>query len=217
MSKRFHLAQINIARMRAPLDDPAMAGFVAQLDPVNALAEASPGFVWRLQTDDGDATSLRVFEDPLILVNMSVWESVGDLQAFAYRSHHVTVFQDRGKWFEPFGGVSKALWWIPAGEVPTVEDARKRLAFLSDYGESPIAFSFARQFPAPPVQAIDYDKRTFVSRVNSANGDADERTVFHYGQRNDTVWATYEGGNVDLRVPYLGISSESESYTELAK
>ena len=130
MSKRFHIAQVNIARMRAPLEDPLMADFVAQLDPVNALADASPGFVWRFQTEGGNATSVRPLPDPLILFNMSVWESVEALQAYVYRSNHASALRDRKRWFEKSTGPVAALWWIPAGEVPTVEDGKTRLAHL---------------------------------------------------------------------------------------
>lgn len=128
--KTYHLAQINIARMRAPLDTPVMAGFVAQLASLNALAEASRGFVWRLQTEGGDATALQAFEDPLILVNMSVWASVEDLQNYAYRSAHVGAFRERQQWFDKMEAPHLALWWVPAGHQPTLEEAKRRLSHL---------------------------------------------------------------------------------------
>ncbi len=96
----YHLAQINIGRLVAPLDDPKIAEFVAQLDPVNALADSAPGFVWRLQSDSGNATDIPYSDDPLVIVNMSVWESMEALRDFAYRSDHIRVFRDRAKWFE---------------------------------------------------------------------------------------------------------------------
>ncbi len=117
----YHLAQINIARMRAPLDDPSMAGFVAQLDTINALADRSPGFIWRLQTAAGDATSLRPYDDPLILVNMSLWATVDEFVAFAYASQHRDVMTQRRRWFERFDGPFVALWWAPAGHIPSVD------------------------------------------------------------------------------------------------
>ena len=141
-----HLAQINVARMLWPLDDPRMAGFVAQLAAINALAEQSPGFVWRLQGAHGDSTDVRAFDDPLILVNMSVWESVKALQDYAYRSEHADVMRDRKRWFGRYGGPYYALWWIPAGHVPTVEEGRERLNRLAENGPSAEAFWFGAIF-----------------------------------------------------------------------
>ena len=146
---RFWLAQANIARMKAPLDDPAMAGFVSQLERINAVADASPGFVWRLQTEDGDATALRAFEDERILFNMSVWESLEALHAYVYRGEHVGPLRDRRLWFEPLEGPPLVLWWIEAGHTPTVEEAKERLRTLADTGPTPEAFTFRRPFPAP--------------------------------------------------------------------
>jgi hypothetical protein len=148
----YHLAQINIARMAAPLDSPVMEQFVAQLATINALAELSPGFVWRLQTESGDATSLRAFDDPLVLVNMSVWESVEALREFTYKTGHVGVLRDRMKWFEKPRAAHLAMWWIPAGHVPTVEEAKSRLEYLQSHGETAFAFSFSNPHPAPAVQ-----------------------------------------------------------------
>lgn len=145
----YHLAQVNIARMLAPLTDAQMKGFVARLDEINAIADASPGFVWRLQTDEGNATSLRPFEDDLILVNMSVWASLPDLLAFVYKSQHRQVLQQRGNWFERFEGPYVALWWVPAGHLPSVEEAKERLLYMRIHGETPFAFSFKKSFPAP--------------------------------------------------------------------
>jgi hypothetical protein len=122
----YHLAQVNIARMLAPLTDPIMAGFVARLDEINAIADTSPGFVWRLQTEDGNATSLRPFDDDLILVNMSVWASLSDLLVFVYKSQHRQVLQQRRDWFERFDGPYVALWWVQVGHLPTVEEAKER-------------------------------------------------------------------------------------------
>ena len=115
MQDPVHLAQVNIARMKAPLEDPLMAGFVARLDDINALADRSPGFVWRLQTDAGDATYLRPYGDDRILVNLSVWQTIEDLQAYVYRSAHAEVLRQRHDWFERFEGAYVALWWVPAG------------------------------------------------------------------------------------------------------
>ncbi|HET8526873.1 MAG TPA: DUF3291 domain-containing protein [Actinomycetota bacterium] len=145
----WHLAQINIARFKAPIDSPLLAGFVEMLDPINGLADVAPGFVWRLQTDEGNATSIRAFDDDLILVNMSVWESVEELNAFVYRSPHFEVFGRRREWTEHMERAYVALWWIPAGTIPSVEEGKRRLDLLIERGPTPEAFTFKRSFPAP--------------------------------------------------------------------
>jgi hypothetical protein len=141
----FHVAQVNVALARAPLDSPVMAEFVAALDDVNALADSSPGFVWRLQTEDGDATAIRAFDDERMIINMSVWESIDDLAAFVYRSGHVAVMRQRRRWFETIK-LYLALWWVQAGRVPTVEHAKERLDHLRVHGPTPNAFTFKRRF-----------------------------------------------------------------------
>jgi hypothetical protein len=148
MTINYHLAQINVARMLALLDDPLMADFVAQLDRVNAIAEQSPGFVWRLQGETGNATDIRAFEDERILVNMSVWESIEALHQFVYRSEHIEVYRPRKKWFEPITP-PYVLWWIPAGHLPTVEEGKARLELLARGGSSSTAFSFKQRFQPP--------------------------------------------------------------------
>lgn len=199
----YHLAQINIARMVAPLDSPLMEGFVSQLAAINAVADASPGFVWRLQTPDGDATSVQAFEDPRILVNMSVWESVEMLKQYVYRSAHIGPLRDRLQWFEKPAGAHLAMWWIPAGHIPSVAEARERLEFRQAAGDTPAAFSFGKLFPAPdePESApaslpFSLDRRLFHSALNTPNGDCDAGTRFHYRQQGARVWATYAGGRV---------------------
>jgi hypothetical protein len=147
---KYHLAQINIARMLAPIDDPIMAEFVAQLPTINALAEVSPGFVWRLQSESGDATSIKVYDDDRIIINITVWESVEFLREFAYRSAHVGVMRDRKRWFEIFDGPYYALWWIPAGHIPSTEEGKERLDHFREHGDSAFAFSFKNVFPKPP-------------------------------------------------------------------
>jgi hypothetical protein len=148
----YHLAQINIARMLAPIDDPRMADFVALLTPVNALADRSPGFVWRLQTDSGDATSLKVYDDEMIIINLTVWENVESLREFVYKDAHYTVLRDHKRWFEKFDGPYYALWWIPAGELPSIEEARQRLDHLRQHGDTSYAFSFNDIFPQPVIE-----------------------------------------------------------------
>ena len=140
----YHLAQVNIARMLAPLEDPLMADFVALLDDINALADRSPGFVWRLQTESGNATYIRPYEDDRILVNLSVWETVEHLKEYVYRSAHAGVMRRRRQWFEKFDGPYTALWWVEAGHIPKVEEAKERLDHLRNRGESEFAFSFNR-------------------------------------------------------------------------
>ncbi|HEY6399854.1 MAG TPA: DUF3291 domain-containing protein [Blastocatellia bacterium] len=142
----YHLAQINIGRALAPIEDPLMAEFVARLDEINALAERSPGFVWRLQTESGNATYIRPYEDDRIMVNMSVWESVEHLKEYVYRTEHAEVMRGRGQWFEKFDGPYMALWWVEAGHIPTVEEAKERLDHLRKHGESEFAFSFKRVY-----------------------------------------------------------------------
>lgn len=126
-----------------------MAGFVARLQPLNELADASAGFIWRYQTDAGDATEVRVFDDPLILFNMSVWESIEALEAYVYRSNHVEAVQKRADWFERPTRPPLVMWWIEAGHIPSVEEARERFELLWRDGPSAAAFSFKKRFPPP--------------------------------------------------------------------
>jgi hypothetical protein len=144
-----HLAQINIARMLAPIDDPLLADFVAQLAPVNALADGSPGFVWRLQSESGDATSIKIYDDDMIIINLTVWDSVEALREFVYKGAHHAVLRDRKRWFEKFDGPYYALWWIPAGYLPSPEEAKERLVHLRECGDTEYAFSFQHLFPRP--------------------------------------------------------------------
>ena len=141
-----HLAQLNIARLRAPLDSPQLSGFVDALEPVNAMADAAPGFVWRLQTDDGDATAIRAFDDDMMLVNMSVWESIEALQEFVYRNAgHRDVLRRRNEFFDR-PDIYLVLWWIPAGTIPTVDEAKERLELLQRDGPTARAFTFRTAF-----------------------------------------------------------------------
>ena len=141
-----HLAQLNIGRTKAPLDSELLSGFVEALEHVNALADSSPGFVWRLQTEEGDATSIRAFEDELMIVNMSVWDSVEALWDFVYDSGHLEVMRRRREWFTRMREAFMCLWWIPAGELPTVADAEDRLERLRAEGPTPYAFTFKQRF-----------------------------------------------------------------------
>jgi hypothetical protein len=145
------LAQVNIGRLKEPIDSPLLADFVAKLDEINRLADGAPGFVWRLQSDQGNATNIQAYDDPLIAVNLSVWESPERLRDFVYRSDHVEVMRQRRKWFETMN-VYLAMWWIPAGHIPTVAEAKARLAYLQEQGESAHAFTMRRIFPSPSAE-----------------------------------------------------------------
>lgn len=146
---RHHLAQLNVGIVKAPLDSPVMADFVNNLDRINALAEATPGFVWRLQTPEGNATAIRPTEDSNFLVNMSVWEDVDALRRFVYQSAHLPIMRRRGEWFERMAEAYLVLWWIPHGHIPTVDEALARLAELRAQGPTPRAFTFRTAFPPP--------------------------------------------------------------------
>jgi Domain of unknown function (DUF3291) len=143
------LAQVNVATLRAPLDGPELAGFVAQLEPINALADAAPGFVWRLQTEDGDATAIRPYDDERIMVNLSVWASLTALRDFVYASRHLGVMRHRRAWFSRMADPYLALWWVPAETIPTVAEARRRLELLARAGPTADAFTFRAPFPEP--------------------------------------------------------------------
>jgi Domain of unknown function (DUF3291) len=143
----FHIAQINIGRIKAPLDDPIMAGFIARLDEINALADKSPGFIWRLQTTEGNATYFRPFEDQRVLLNMSVWETIDALRNYVYRTAHADLLRQREAWFEKFDRAYVALWWAPAGHVPSIDEAKHRLAHLETHGPTQFAFTFSSVFP----------------------------------------------------------------------
>jgi hypothetical protein len=143
---RFELAQVNIGRARGETTDPIMAEFVARLAEINALADRSPGFVWRLQTEDGDATAVRPYSDPRILINLSVWADLSTLRNFVHRTDHAAVMRRRREWFERFDRVYVALWWVPAGHRPSVVEAVARLAHLEQHGPTAFAFGFATPF-----------------------------------------------------------------------
>lgn len=144
----YELAQLNVAVMKAPLESPAMADFVDNLDRINALAERSPGFVWRLQSDEGDATAFRPLGEETI-VNMSVWRDLRSLSDFVYRSGHVEIMRRRRSWFERMGEAYAVLWWVRTGHRPNIDEAIERLEMLRREGPTPAAFDFRRAFPAP--------------------------------------------------------------------
>lgn len=157
MSKSWHLAQVNIGKMVAPQGDPRVTPFFDALDRVNALAEESPGFVWRLTGGGNNATDILATADPLLLINMSVWEDAMSLFNFVYRSAHTQVMVRRREFFERFEGSYQALWWIEAGTMPTINDALSRLWHLDRCGPTSHAFTFKRQFPPPGVSDSPVD------------------------------------------------------------
>lgn len=145
----FHLAQLNIARLVAPLDAPEIADFVSALDRINALADAAPGFVWRFQTAEGDATAVRPYDDDRIIVNLSVWGSMDALHQYVYRTDHAAIMARRREWFERMTDAFLVLWWVPAGHRPSPEEAVARLEHLRAHGPTAEAFTFRQAFAAP--------------------------------------------------------------------
>ncbi|MEK1905495.1 MAG: DUF3291 domain-containing protein [Pseudomonas sp.] len=150
----YQLAQLNIARMKEPLESPGMADFVANLERINALAEASPGYVWRLQDEEGDATAIRPFGAD-VLVNLSLWADVQALSDYVYKSAHTDMLKRRREWFDKVDEAHMVLWWVPAGHLPSVEEAAERLAWYRQAGASAQAFSFRQPFPAPDVLTVE--------------------------------------------------------------
>ncbi|MBV8949058.1 MAG: DUF3291 domain-containing protein [Solirubrobacterales bacterium] len=150
----FHIAQLNIALARAPIDSDLLSEFVALLDSINALADGAPGFVWRLQPEDGNSLAVRGFDNDRMIVNLSVWESIDHLATFVYRSAHTGVMRRRREWFDRIG-VHVALWWVPAGDLPTVAEAEERLAHLQAHGPTLYAFTFKRRFLSGDRLEID--------------------------------------------------------------
>ncbi|MFI1744099.1 DUF3291 domain-containing protein [Thalassobellus sediminis] len=144
MSK-FHLAQVNIAKMLAPMDDPIMQDFVNNVDKMNAIADDADGFVWRLKDEDKEE-AIRVFQDDSIIINMSVWENLESLFNYTYNSGHIEVFKRKKEWFSKMKMMHMAFWYIPEGYEPTFEDAKTRLDYINTHGDTPFAFSFKSKF-----------------------------------------------------------------------
>ena len=171
-----HLVQLNISTLQHPLDDPRIADFVNALPFVNEAGEQSPGYVWRLQSDSGDATGIRVFDDPLMIVNLTVWESFDALKAFAYRGIHRDFFRRRAEWFVP-GSTRTALWWAPAGSLPTTDDAKRRLEFIDVFGPSPYAFGMDQNQPALVIERVGPDDACAADVIRQLRDDADVSTA----------------------------------------
>lgn len=142
---QLHLAQLNVGTLRHPIEHEATRPFTEGLDPVNALADAAPGFVWRLQTEEGNATAIQPFANPLTITNLSVWESMDTFRGFVFRGTHRDFLRRRGEWFE--AGSQAVLWWVPAGTVPTLDDALARLRFVQRFGPTAHAFEMGDHFP----------------------------------------------------------------------
>lgn len=157
----YHVAQVNMGRIKAPLDDASMAGFMGRLDEINALADRSPGFVWRLQTSEGNATYFRPYDDDRILLNMSVWKTIEDLKHYVYRTIHAEVMRERQKWFEKFEGAFIALWWVPVGHIPGIDEAKKRIAHLNSHGPTQFAFTFKTIFQPDEAYQQNIDWSSF--------------------------------------------------------
>ncbi|HEY4607974.1 MAG TPA: GNAT family N-acetyltransferase [Ilumatobacteraceae bacterium] len=168
-----HLAQLNIATLRHPMDDPRTAGFADGLPIVNSAGDESPGFVWRLQSDTGNATDIQVFEDPLVIVNLTVWTSIEALKAFAFRGVHREFFRRRAEWFVE-GSTRTALWWISAADRPTTGDAKRRLDFVEAFGASPYTFQFGQVHPVLTMRRASADEAG-VRRLMSLQTSADDR------------------------------------------
>lgn len=149
MDATHDLAQVNVMRLRAALDSSELAPFVAALDPVNALAEQAPGFVWRLKAADGNSTSIRIFDDPTLIVNMSTWRSLDALADYVYRSAHTAIMRRRREFATAIAEAYLALWWAPRGHAPTIAEAEERLRHLRAHGPTPFAFGMKTPFPPP--------------------------------------------------------------------
>ena len=214
----WHLAQINVAKALGPAGSELMAEFHAQIPAINKVADESRGFVWRLQDGSGDATSIRISDDPHLLVNMSVWESVESLKTFAYRSAHATVYQDRGRWFEKSEIASQALWWIPAGHIPSVEEGNSRLERLRAAGPNRFAFNFAHVFAAPgepappPTQPAPsmYDGRKLAVISNTGKGDMRPGQIFEYRQDGARVWSVYNSNEARFGSLVASVDAEGK-------
>ncbi len=152
MSKQYQIAEINVARMKGVhINDPIMKEFVDNLDHVNGIAEKSEGFIWRLKDENNDATSFNPYNDEQIIINVSVWETIEALETFVYKTFHTDFLKRRKEWFNSYGKVATALWWIPQGEFPTVEEAVAKLDYLQKNGATPVVFNFRNKFPNPSI------------------------------------------------------------------
>ncbi|MDQ7050802.1 MAG: DUF3291 domain-containing protein [Enterobacterales bacterium] len=146
---RYHLAQINIAQAKDSMQSPVMDGFVKRLDEINQLAEQSEGFIWRLKTEQGDATGINAFEDDRLIINLSLWNNLDSLKHYVYQSVHIDLIQDKKHWFNKIKPAHLALWWIPEGCIPSIEQGKQKLQYLQNHGASASVFTFAKPYPHP--------------------------------------------------------------------
>ena len=145
----YHLAQVNVARAKAEMDTEIMQGFMNRMDEMNNLADAADGFIWRMVGDSGDYSSIRPFDDPLVIMNVSLWRDVDSLKHYVYKTTHMGIVRARHAWFDKMSDIQQALWWIPVGHRPSAQEARRKLELLRQKGATPEAFTFAQPFPAP--------------------------------------------------------------------
>ena len=215
----WHLAQINVAKALAAPDSEAMADFHAQIPAINAVADESRGFVWRWPDGPmGNATSIGVSGDPFVLVNMSVWESVEALKTFAYRSSHANVLRDRSRWFEKSELAYQALWWIPAGHIPSMEEGKSRLERVRAAGPNRFAFNFAHVFAAPGEPAapptepapLIYDGRRLTVISNTGKGDMRPGQLFVYRQDGPRVWSVYHSNEARFGSLVASVDAEGK-------
>ena len=152
---KYHIAQLNIGRALAPVDDPLMADFTNNLLRINTLGHNTPGFAWQLLTEDGDSTAFRMFaDDDSLLINMTVWESIEALFQFTYHSEHTDFLRRRREWFAPLPDLPVlVLWWVPAGHHPSLEEAKAKLLHLKQHGPTPLAFTFRQRYTVEEMQA----------------------------------------------------------------
>lgn len=144
----YYLAQLNIAKMKFPLNDPQMADFVNNLDRINGIAESAEGFIWRLKDEQNNATSIKIYNDDFLIVNMSVWKDIDSLFQFTYQTAHVEIFKRRKEWFEKMAEMHMCMWYTSPNYLPSVQDAQERLDHLRNHGETPFSFSFKKRFTA---------------------------------------------------------------------
>lgn len=201
-----HLVQLNIATLQHPLDDPRIADFVNALPSVNEAGEQSSGYVWRLQSDSGNATDIKVFDDPLMIVNLTVWESLEALKAFAYHGIHRDFFRRRAEWFVP-GSTRTALWWTPAGSLPITDDAKRRLEFIDVFGPSPYAFGMGQNQPALVIERVGPDETRVVAELDDTAAGFGE-----YRLLDDT---TAEVARIHVAQPARGVRVGAAIVAEL--
>ena len=205
-----HLAQLNIATLRHPIDDPRIADFVDALPLVNGAGEKTPGYVWRLQTDSGDATDIQVFEDPLVIVNLTVWESLEALKRFAYRGVHRDFFRRRAEWFVE-GASRTALWWLPTSVLPNTDDAKRRLEFIDAFGTSPYAFEMGQNHPALVIEHVaadDEGAQRMIGQLGDQGDAPDDDGGFAVAMLDDAAVAcggyrTLDDGTAEIRRMYI--------------